>query len=132
MLCKQGSVVFAGPRAQVVAHFTGIGYEFDPNSNPAEFILDVCAGGVVVPTTDPSSPVVQKSSRSMTTVQLKECYRRSELAMTMWDRVALAVSKNSEVSQCDQGTSSQSGKSFMSMSGILGVMFSSYAFSHAA
>jgi hypothetical protein len=125
----QGSVVYAGPRARVVEHFTSppLGFEFDPNSNPAEFILDVCAGGNISAsssssistdkTTSSAAIAKKKKSHVLSSAQLKDLYDRSEYCRGMRDNVAQAVACYEETEQEQRAAAAQGGSSFLSVVG---------------
>lgn len=50
VLLSNGRLLYCGPADEAATHFTrpALGYKYDPDSNPAEFIIDVC-GGLVNP-----------------------------------------------------------------------------------
>jgi hypothetical protein len=46
LLGKGGRVVYAGPLNEAQGYFNSIGFPLPPNTNPADFYLDVCQGAV--------------------------------------------------------------------------------------
>ena len=70
VLLSNGKLLYAGPADEAVAHFTrpALGYKYDPDQNPAEFIIDVC-GGLVNP---------EGSEFPRLPEELEELYKQSE------------------------------------------------------
>lgn len=44
LILDTGRQIYSGPASLAKAHFEGIGYKFDPMSNPADVILDIASG----------------------------------------------------------------------------------------
>ncbi|CAM9157731.1 unnamed protein product [Ectocarpus fasciculatus] len=71
LLCD-GRLVYSGPADEAVTHFTrpALGYKYDPDENPSEFIIDVC-GGLI-------NPEGQEYPR--TAIELEKLFRESPYA----------------------------------------------------
>jgi ABC-type multidrug transport system ATPase subunit len=41
LLCGNGRTAYLGPRKHIVGYFVNLGYDFDPNKNPADIIMDI-------------------------------------------------------------------------------------------
>jgi hypothetical protein len=68
---------------RIIEHFTSqpLSFEFDPNSNPAELILDVCVG----------STIKRTNSDKLSMNSLKNAYDASEYGRKMQTQVLQSI-----------------------------------------
>jgi ABC-type multidrug transport system ATPase subunit len=83
VLLSKGRLLYAGPADEAVAHFTrpALGYKYDPDQNPAEFIIDVC-GGLVNP---------EGSEFPRLPEELEELYKQSEFCVPPADQLTVEL-----------------------------------------
>lgn len=81
VLLSNGRLLFSGPADEAVTHFTrpALGYKFDPDQNPAEFIIDVC-GGLINPEGNEFPRLPE---------ELEELYKKSNYVQKPQSRLAV-------------------------------------------
>jgi ABC-type multidrug transport system ATPase subunit/ABC-type multidrug transport system permease subunit len=81
VLLSNGRLLYSGPADEAAIHFTrqALGYKFDPDQNPAEFIIDVC-GGLVNP---------EGSEFPRLPEELEELYKQSDYCQKPQERLTV-------------------------------------------